>query len=160
MSIPEPIHDLARGDIGVSRQLSRALRVLMDTATDPQLKNQLRGILAGTGSARDLMHSEGFNQVLDRTMPDAMRHFAEMSDEERQRLAEQGEADLARLRIAPPADESHPSTSTSSPSMPSTPADRVVPGTRKPNRERIVTPDEDDEDDAYFRERQQRGWLR
>ncbi|MEV0852732.1 hypothetical protein [Nocardia fluminea] len=159
MSTPEPIHDLARGDIGVSRQLSRALRVLMDTATDPQLKNQLRGILAGTGSARDLLHSEGFNQVLDRTMPDAMRHFAEMSDEERQRLAEQGEADLARLRVQPLADEQHPPPAPPT-FTPSAPADNVVPGTRKPNRERIVTPDEDDEDDAYFRERQQRGWLR
>ncbi|WP_329405771.1 hypothetical protein OG563_28815 [Nocardia vinacea] len=47
------------------------------------------------------------------------------------------------------------------------PADRpapagnaVIPGTRKPNRDRIVTPtDDDDEDDEYFRDRQQRGWL-
>ncbi|WP_433713009.1 hypothetical protein ACQP2U_01445 [Nocardia sp. CA-084685] len=35
----------------------------------------------------------------------------------------------------------------------------VHPGTRKPNRDRIVAPDEPDEDDRYFRDRQQNGWL-
>ncbi|WP_433755530.1 hypothetical protein [Nocardia sp. CA-135398] len=36
----------------------------------------------------------------------------------------------------------------------------VIPGTRKPNRDRVVTPtDDEDEDDEYFRDRQQRGWL-
>ncbi|MGW6729499.1 hypothetical protein ACWF9G_26660 [Nocardia sp. NPDC055029] len=161
MNAPEPIHDLARGDIGVSRQLSRALRVLMDTATEPQLKNQLRGILEGRGSARDLMHSEAFNRVLDRTMPAAMAQFAEMSDEERQRLAEQGEADLQRLRSQPVADEfgSKPVADQPPPSTPAPAANVVVPGTRKPNRERLVTPDDEDEDDRYFRERNQRGWL-
>ncbi|MFE6919506.1 hypothetical protein ACFVAV_00520 [Nocardia sp. NPDC057663] len=161
MSAPEPIHDLARGDIGVSRQLSRALRVLMDTATEPQLKNQLRGILEGKGSARDLMHSEAFNRVLDRTMPAAMTQFADMTDEERQRLAEQGEADLVRLRSQPVADEfrSEPVADQPPPSAPAPATNTVVPGTRRPNRERIVTPDDEDEDDRYFRERNQRGWL-
>ncbi|MGW5436424.1 hypothetical protein [Nocardia asteroides] len=152
MNSPEPIHDLARGDIGVSRQLSRALRVLMDTATEPQLKNQLRGILAGTGSARDLMHSEAFNRVLDRTMPAAMAQFADLTDEDPQRLAQQGEADLRRLRSQPVADQPPPST-------PAPAANAVIPGTRRPNRERIVTAVDEDDDDRYHRERNQRGWL-
>ncbi|MGW6422775.1 hypothetical protein ACWF82_08870 [Nocardia sp. NPDC055053] len=161
MNAPEPIHDLARGDIGVSRQLSRALRVLMDNATDPQLKNQLRGILEGKGSAHDLLHSEAFNRVADQTMPAAMAQFAGMSDEQRQRLAEQGEADLLRLRSQPVADElgSEPVADQPPPSAPAPAASTVVPGTRRPNRERIVTPDDEDDDDQYFRERNQRGWL-
>ncbi|MEV4154543.1 hypothetical protein AB0J48_16105 [Nocardia salmonicida] len=128
----------------------------MDTATDPQLKDQLRGVLQG-GSARDLMHSEAFNRVLDRTLPTAIQQFAEMSDVERQRLADQGEAELVRLRSEPLADQ--PSPPSAAPTKPGPNADIVVPGTRKPNRERIVTPDEDDDDDEYFRGRQQRGWL-
>jgi hypothetical protein len=35
----------------------------------------------------------------------------------------------------------------------------VIPGTRKPDRERIVTPDEPDDDDLYYRNRRQSGWL-
>ncbi|WP_194814752.1 hypothetical protein [Nocardia sp. XZ_19_385] len=156
MNAPEPIHDLARGDVGVSRQLSRALRVLMDTATDPQLKNQLRGILEGKGSARDLMHSEAFNRVLDRTLPAAMQQFADMPEEERQRLADQGEAELQRLRSEPLAEQQQ---SVAPPLAEPPSAPPVVPGTRKPNRERVVTPDDEDEDDEYFRDRGQRGWL-
>lgn len=157
MNAPEPMHDLARGDVGVSRQLSRALRVLMDSATEPQLKNQLRGILEGKGSARDLMHSEAFNRVLDRTMPAAIAQFAAMTDDERQRLAEQGEADLQRLRSQPATEEPRPQPVTAPPPAPA--ANTVVPGTRRPNRERVVTPDDEDDDDRYFRERNQRGWL-
>ncbi|MEV6275712.1 hypothetical protein [Nocardia sp. NPDC051832] len=178
MDAPEPMHDLARGDVGVSRQLSRALRVLLDTATDPQLKDQLRGILEGKGSARDLLHNEAFNQVLDQTLPAAMQQFAEMPEEERQRLAEQGEAELERLRsdvpTEPPA-EQQPAEPPAEPRLTAPPAESrptepaptaearptspVVPGTRKPNREVIVTPDDDDEDDEYFRDRRQHGWL-
>lgn len=154
MTAPEPIHDLARGDLGVSRQLTRALRVLMDSTADAQLKKQLRDIVEGKAGARDLMRNEAFDRVLDRTLPAALRRFAEMPEEERQRLAEQGDAEAERLRSAPlaqqppvPAEQARPRTGF------------VVPGTRKPDRERVVTPEEDDEDDAYFRARQQRGWL-
>ncbi|MFX0574870.1 hypothetical protein [Nocardia nepalensis] len=161
MNAPEPIHDLAHGDLGASRQLSRAIRVLMDTATDPQLKEQLRGVLEGKGSARELMHSEAFNRVLDRTLPAAMQQFADMPDEERQRLAAQGEAELVRLRSEPLADQRPPDRPMPTPADQPAPAgNAVIPGTRKPNRDRIVTPtDDDDEDDEYFRDRQQRGWL-
>lgn len=161
MNPPEPIHDLARGDIGISRQLSRALRVLMDNATEPRLKNELRGILEGKGSARELLHSEAFNRVVDQTMPAAMNQFAAMTDEERQRLAEQGEADLVRLRSQPVVDEFRPGPVADQPpqSAPAPATNIVVPGTRRPNRERVVTPDDEDEDDRYFRERNQRGWL-
>jgi hypothetical protein len=164
MNPPEPIHDLAHGDIGASRQLDRALRVLLKTSTDPQLQDQLRGILEGKGSARELMHSEAFNRVLDRTLPAAMQQFADMPEEERQRLAEQGEAELVRLRSEPLADPEPPIAAPTPvveqptpPTADQTPA--VVPGTRKPNRERVVAPDDEDEDDEYFRDRRQRGWL-
>ncbi|MFD6155738.1 hypothetical protein ACFWF7_05830 [Nocardia sp. NPDC060256] len=160
MNSPEPIHDLARGDLAVSRQLSRALKVLLDGSPDPQLKNQIRGILEGKGSARDLMGSDAFNRVLDRTLPAAMQKFAEMPADERNSLAAQGEAELERLRNQPP--DAQPSTDSTPPTdrtPPSAPADTVLPGTRKPNRDRIVSPDEPDEDDEYFQDRRQRGWL-
>ncbi|MEV0356417.1 hypothetical protein AB0H71_10175 [Nocardia sp. NPDC050697] len=151
----EPIHDLARGDKGSSRQLSRALRVLMENTPDARLKNQLREVLDGKASARALLRNAAFEQVLDRTLPAAMQRFAEMPAAERQRLAEQGAAEAARLRSEPRAPQP--------PALPERAASSgtgfVVPGTRKPDRERVVTPDEDDEDDAYFRARQQRGWL-
>ncbi|WP_063042997.1 hypothetical protein [Nocardia pseudovaccinii] len=121
----------------------------MDTTTDPQLKMQLRGVLEGKGSARELMHSEAFNRVLDRTLPAAMQQFADMPEEERQRLAAQGEAELVRLRSEPIEDQRPPD-------RPMPAGNTVIPGTRKPNRDRVVAPADDDE---YSRDRQQRGWL-
>lgn len=126
----------------------------METATDPKLEDQIRGILGGQGSARELMHSEAFNRVLDGTLPAAIEQFTAMSEEERRRLADQGDAEALRFRSEPPADTPGPTSP-----MPAPSGDVVVPGTRKPNRDRVVTPDEDDADDEYFRERHQRGWL-
>ncbi|MEV6661651.1 hypothetical protein [Nocardia fluminea] len=168
MNESEPIHDLAHGDVAKSRQLSVALRTIMNASADPALENQIRAILEGRGSARDLMHSEAFNTVLDQTMPSAIQQFADMPEEERQRLAAQGEQQLERLRNQPPesftpfrtgetTQNPVPAPEATQSASPSSSA--VHPGTRKPNRERIVAPDEPDEDDLYFEDRRNRGWL-
>lgn len=168
MSSPEPIHDLARGDIAVSRQLSQALQVIMDGTADQRLKSQIRAILDGRASARELMHSDAFNVVLDQTIPAAMQEFAEMPEEERQRLAEQGQAQLDRLRDQPsawsaPAPPADPAPSAPPPRVtpqpPAPPVGAAPPGGRKSYRDQVVTPDEPDEDDLYFRDRWKNGWM-
>ena len=63
----------------------------------------------------------------------------------------------------------HPPTPADSPPAPSPPvafrpeprpASIVVPGTRKPDRNRIHVPDDEmDDDDRYFQEHRRRGWL-
>lgn len=156
--MPEPIHDIARGDIAVSRQLSIALRTIMNASADQGLKDQIRAILEGRSSARDLMHSDAFNLVLDQTMPAAIQQFNDMPEEERQRLAAQGEAQLEQLRNQS-AEYSTSTPTSAAPDSSSPTAGSVHPGSRKPNRDRIVTPDEPDEDDEYFRNRRQNGWL-
>ncbi|MEV3962949.1 hypothetical protein AB0M34_18935 [Nocardia sp. NPDC050193] len=167
MSSPEPVHDLARGDIGVSRQLSKALQVIMAGTTDPRLKDQIRAILDGRASARELMHSDAFNAVLDQTMPAAMQQLAEMPEEERQRLAEQGQRQLDQLREQPStwsvpaqsAEPSPPQQSQVAPQSPVSSAASAPPGRRRSYRDQVVTPDEPDEDDLYFRDRWKNGWL-
>ncbi|WP_039821541.1 hypothetical protein [Nocardia testacea] len=164
MSSSEPIHDLARGDIAVSRQLSQALQVIMDGTTDPRLKSEIRAILDGRASARELMHSDAFNVVLDQTIPAAMQEFAEMPEEERQRLAEQGQEELDRLRDQPSAWSEPPPAepvASSPPVAPQAPAPpvRPQPGGPKSHRDQVVTPDEPDEDDLYFRDRWKNGWM-
>ncbi|MET8795371.1 hypothetical protein ABZV91_02755 [Nocardia sp. NPDC004568] len=167
MSSPEPVHDLARGDLGVSRQLSKALQVIMAGTTDPRLKDQIRAILDGRASARELMHSDAFDAVLDQTMPAAMQQFAEMPEEERQRHAEQGQRQLDQLRERPStwsapaqsAEPSPPQQSLVAPQPSVSPAGSTSPGRRKSHRDQVVTPDEPDEDDLYFRDRWKNGWL-
>lgn len=162
MSSPEPIHDLARGDIAVSRQLSRALQVIMAGVADPQLKKEIRAILDGRGSARELMRSEAFDLVLDRTMPAAMQQFAEMPEDERQRLAAQGQAQLDQLRDQPPEwpTPPRPFEPTPAPPAPPLPAPPAAPAVRRKSyKDQVVAPDEPDEDDIYFSERRKNGWL-
>jgi hypothetical protein len=171
---PEPMLDVARGDIAVSRQVSAALRVIASSTRDDALKRQIGEILAGRASVRDLAGAESFNRVLDGVLPAAMQKIAELSEEERDRLAEQGRAELEQFRESPnpgpptttaPASEAAPSADRSSEPAPTPPQATdtsqhgVIPGTRKPNREQIVTPDEPDGDDLYYQNRQQRGWL-
>ncbi|MGW0005964.1 hypothetical protein [Nocardia grenadensis] len=165
MSSPEPVHDLARGDLGVSRQLSKALQVIMAGTTDPRLKDQIRAILDGRASARELMRSDAFNAVLDQTMPAAMQQFAEMPEGERQRLAEQGQRQLDQLREQPPtwsvpAQSAEPSPPQQSQVPPQPPVSSAASGRRGSYRDQVVTPDEPDEDDLYFRDRWKNGWLR
>lgn len=165
MSAPEPIHDLARGDVAVSRQLSKALQVIMAGTADKQLKNQIRAILDGRGSARELMRSDAFNTVLDRTMPAAMQQFADMPEDERQRLAAQGQAQLDQLRNQPPEWSTPPRPAEPAPQppiapQPPPPAAATSPARRKSYKDQVVTPDEPDEDDLYFSDRRKNGWLR
>lgn len=163
MDSPEPMLDVARGDIGQSRSLARALRGIADTSSDPAMRKQIGELLAGRGSVRDFARTEAFNQLADRFMPAALRKYSAMSEEQRTELAEQGKAELERLRqepaplVAPAAREPEPAPTGPTPTAAATA--HIHPGTRKPNRDRIVMPDEPDADDLYFQERRDRGYL-
>ncbi len=149
----------------------------MAGTTDPRLKDQIRAILDGRASARELMHSDAFNVVLDQTMPAAMQQFAEMPEEERQRLAAQGQRQLDQLRdqpstwsgpvpsaepsqVAPQPPQVAPQPPQVAPQPPASPVGSARPGGRRSYRDEVVTPDEPDEDDLYFRDRWQNGWMR
>ncbi|MDO3647611.1 hypothetical protein [Nocardia mangyaensis] len=166
MKEPEPILDVARGDVAVSRQVSDALRAISRGSTDPALRNQIGEILAGRASVRELARCESFNRILDGVVPVAMTKYAELSDEERARQVEQGRAELERYRSAAEsmqptnaAPEPIVATESRAPTGRSEGQAHTISGTRKPNRERVVAPEELDEDDLYFQERRQRGWL-
>ncbi|GAA5047305.1 hypothetical protein [Nocardia callitridis] len=172
----EPILDLVSHDTGISRHLSKALKVLVDSpGIDKNLQKQLREIMNGQGSLRDLAGSESFTRLSEAAMSKLAAQTPK-SREEMQRLAQAGEQVLDTYRnevssVSPPLADgteaapssSYPAPATTHAAPPPIPADRadygVIPGTRKPNRERIVTSEELDEDDLYYRDRRQKGWL-
>ncbi|MEU4414844.1 hypothetical protein [Nocardia salmonicida] len=163
--------DLVNGDTGMSRHLSKVLKILADSPVDKDLQHQLREILTGKGNMRDLEHNESFMRLSDAIIPRVLASDAGKSPEEMQRLAEAGEAILERYRNGEPEtpDSGHPTSQTAPASPPPTdqtphsdaprPANNVVPGTRKPDRDRIVMPEEPDDDDQYYQDRRRRGWL-
>lgn len=171
MSTPEPTFDVARGDLAVSRQLSDTLRHISANVSDPALKAQIGAVLSGNLGVRDFARSDAFSHTLDRVMPSALADYLAMPEEQRRQLAEQGEADLEHYR-AQMADPTPPAARTTAPETPSPGASQqpqildsadttaqLIPGTRKPNRERVVMPDEPDDDDIFFQDRRRRGWL-
>ncbi|WP_328392143.1 hypothetical protein [Nocardia sp. NBC_00416] len=144
MPDPEPILDVAGGDIALSRHLSKSLRALADRTLDPGLKSEIRAILAGQGSVRDLMRNESFNQVLDRVLPTMIQRAQMLPDAELRRLAEQGRRELEHLRTQadpPPPIRLRP------PPLPAPPV------------RRDLSPEIVEADDEYFREHHRRGWL-
>lgn len=182
----EPILDIARGDIGMSRHLRQALKIIADSGVDKGLEKQLREIANGNGSVRDLQSNESFLRMTDPVIADAQQELATQTPEERQRLAERGNAILEGYRqhdpnipkpteppaaARPPAPDPAPnptSAQTGPVSGPSAATDPAAPGNpasqpprnrRESWRDVVVTPDEPDEDDLYFQERRQRGWL-
>src|SRR5690606_10637457 len=126
------------------------------------VQKQIRDILHGRGSLRDLADSDSFARFSDTLLPKIAEENAARTPEETRRLAAAGEAILDRYRNEQPATGSstedeqrppggrEPADPVSRPIEPTpTPGSgsHVIPGTRKPNRDRIVTPDEPDEDD-------------
>ncbi|MFI5715309.1 hypothetical protein [Nocardia sp. NPDC051750] len=172
MNTPEqPILDVAHGDKALSQQATRALRILAQHSSDPDLKKQISDIASGRSSARELMNNPAFNRILDNVAPAAIRWAAETPAAERERLAEQGQAELDRLGMestAPEVQASSPADAPGRPSGDSAGSDPEssrpreagpAPGPKKSWRDIVVTPDEPDEDDLYFQDRRRRGWL-
>lgn len=154
--------DVAHGDVAVSRQLRRSLETIKSAVTDPDLRKQLDDVLNGRRSMRDFGTSDAFAGIMDSVPAGQLNRALTMPEDQRQALAQAGEQELERLR-----GDRHESAPTPPPGnvppTPSTPAkdtgSSVIPRTRKPNREQLYTPDEPDEDDLYFQQRRNRGWL-
>ncbi|MFX0579068.1 YbaB/EbfC family nucleoid-associated protein [Nocardia nepalensis] len=71
--------------------------------------------------------------------------------------------DLTAFYPIPAAVEAQPPVAAEPPTPPQpTPSNsgHVIPGTRKPNRDQVFIPDEPDDDDVYFQQHRQNGWLR
>lgn len=181
MSSPEeePMLDLAGGDIGMSRHLRSALNILAGSGLAPDMEKQLREIAQGNGSLRDLRHSESFLRLSDSVLAQTQEDLRGRPPEEKQRLIDEGNATLESYRrrdpntpepadaVPPPKPSSGPdhlgalpgSTATTGPATTGDPAPQPPRNRRQSWRDVVVTPDEPDEDDLYFQERRQRGWL-
>ncbi|WP_062999241.1 hypothetical protein [Nocardia mikamii] len=151
--------DVAHGDIAVSRQLRRSLETIKSAVADPDLRKQLDDVLSGRRSMRDFGTSDAFAGIMDSVPASQLSRALTMPEDERHALAQVGEQELERLRSdqyetvppLPPENE-----------VPTPPKDTGSPGiprTRKPDREQLYTPGEPDEDDSYFQQRRNRGWL-
>ncbi|MGI5505008.1 hypothetical protein [Lentzea sp. CA-135723] len=95
---PEPLLDVARGDAARSHVLRESLKILRSRSADPAFGRLVDDVLAGRRGLREAVASPLFNQALTPGVQEAAARFKEMPEEERARLAAEGERQLNRLR--------------------------------------------------------------
>jgi hypothetical protein len=94
----EPMLDIARGDAARSKFLRASLTKLRDASGDEQFRSLVDDILAGRKGLREAATSEVFNRGIAEKVDEGARRYRELSDEEKERLAAQGERQFAVLR--------------------------------------------------------------
>jgi hypothetical protein len=95
---PEPLLDVARGDAARSHVLRESLKILRERSADPAFGKLVDDVLAGRRGLREAVASPLFNQALTPGVQEAASRYQEMSEEEREHLAAEGERQLDRLR--------------------------------------------------------------
>lgn len=95
---PAPLLDIARGDGARSHVLRESLKILRDRSSDPEFGKLVDDVLAGRRGLREAAASPLFSQALTPGVQEAAQRYKEMSEEERERLAVEGERRLERLR--------------------------------------------------------------
>ncbi|MGW6446557.1 hypothetical protein [Lentzea sp. NPDC055074] len=98
MTKPEPLLDIARGDAARSQVLRESLKILRDRSGDPAFGKLVDDVLTGRRGLREAVASPLFNQALTPGVREAAARLKEMPEEERERLAAEGERRLSRLR--------------------------------------------------------------
>ncbi|MEV4732321.1 hypothetical protein [Saccharopolyspora sp. NPDC049426] len=100
MSNPEqePVLDIARGDEARSRHLRASLQLLRDRVENPQFRKLVDDVLAGKASLRDVAQTAAFGQAVAPLAQQAINRVNEMSEDEKQELAEEGERQFDEIR--------------------------------------------------------------
>ncbi|AUS78527.1 hypothetical protein C1701_09250 [Actinoalloteichus sp. AHMU CJ021] len=135
MSSPEqePMMDVAGGDPALSRHLRDSLKVLRDASDNPEFQRLADDIIAGRQGLRAAATSDLFAQAMAPHVGQFVERYEQLSEEEREELARQGERQLAEQR-------------------------EVIAEERREAERRARRRDDDDDDDEGGGGFLQRGW--
>lgn len=94
----EPMIDVAGGDPALSRHLRSCLKVLRDRTDNPGFRELADEIMSGRRSLREAVTSPVFSQVLNSQVARFAHRYEQLSDDERERFAAEGERQFAEQR--------------------------------------------------------------
>lgn len=94
----EPTLDVARGDVALSKHLTNSLALLKDKVDDPEFGRMVDDITSGRRSLRDMVRSPVFARALDPLVEQGAETYRNLSEQEREELARQGQEQLEQLR--------------------------------------------------------------
>lgn len=90
----QPMLDVARGDKAVSEHLRQSLKDMRDDSHDKDFRRLIDDVLSGELSLRDAARMEIFERGIAEPLEQTVRRYERLSESERDRLADQGEAEL------------------------------------------------------------------
>ncbi|PXY27476.1 hypothetical protein [Prauserella muralis] len=94
----EPTLDIARGDVALSKHVKNSLGVLRDKVDDPEFARLVDDVTSGRRSLRDMVHTPAFARVLNPLAEQGAETYRNLSEEEREELARQGEEQFEQVR--------------------------------------------------------------
>lgn len=86
----EPLMGVLHDDPALAAQLRKSVQVLADHAPDPAMGQMLREVLSGDKNLRDVVTTTNFSEMFRPFTEAAVAEAAQMTDEEKEALAEQG----------------------------------------------------------------------
>lgn len=110
MTDPNPLLGFAKGDENMARHLQDRFRIIQERSPDPHIRALASKVLSGETSPRQALRDPAFGNFLAASVQKGMQRIKSLSDEDRKRLAEQGEREyreIGRKKTAGPAQEDY-----------------------------------------------------
>ncbi|HEX6682313.1 MAG TPA: hypothetical protein VF062_05935 [Candidatus Limnocylindrales bacterium] len=92
----EPMLDVARGNKAVSEHLRESLKNMRDDSGDKDFRRLIDDVLSGELSLREAAMMDLFERGISESLDETVRQYEQLSESERDRLADEGEAELKR----------------------------------------------------------------
>lgn len=91
MAGDRPLLPSLETDPAMALQLRKSLQILSDVTPDPSFKKMVADILSGRASLRDVVDSTTFSSVVNPLVIGAVTELSQLSTEEKEALAAQGQ---------------------------------------------------------------------
>lgn len=91
MAADRPLLPSLETDPAMALQLRKSLQILSDATPDPSFKKMVADILSGRASLRDVVDSTTFSSVVNPLVIGAVTELSQLSTEEKEALAAQGQ---------------------------------------------------------------------
>ncbi|WP_157383616.1 hypothetical protein [Prescottella equi] len=91
MAGDRPLLPSLETDPAMALQLRKSLQILSDVTPDPSFKKMVADVLSGQASLRDVVDSTTFSSVVNPLVIGAVTELSQLSAEEKEALAAQGQ---------------------------------------------------------------------
>ncbi|MEV5537898.1 hypothetical protein AB0L13_13660 [Saccharopolyspora shandongensis] len=104
MTDPNPLLGFARGDENAARHLQDRFRIIQERSRDPHIRALASKVLNGEAGPRDVLRDPAFGKFVAASVQRGMQQIKSLSDEDRRKLAEQGELEYQNIGLAKDAE--------------------------------------------------------